>query len=285
MHQLPAAEPGPAPTVMAPVPHRVVTTRQETHDTWTLELEPLAESLGRFAPGQFAMIYAFGVGEVPISICSDPARPGAILHTIRAVGPVTNTICSSEPGTVLGLRGPFGVPWPISEREGSDVVVVAGGLGLAPVRPVIDHVLAHRDRYGRLVVLYGGRSPAELLFVEALQEWRARFDVEVEVIVDAAAADWLGKVGVVPSLVERAEFDPAAAVAMIVGPEVMMRFTVEALRERGMDSRDIYVSLERNMQCAVGHCGHCQIGPLFVCKDGPVFTHDAIGQWLRVREL
>jgi NAD(P)H-flavin reductase len=198
---------------------------------------------------------------------------------------VSGAICATEPGATLGVRGPYGTPWPITEREGSDVVVVAGGLGLAPLRPVVDHVLAHRRRYARLLVLYGGRSPAELLFVDALQEWRGRFDVDVDVIVDAAGSDWLGRVGVVPSLVARADFDPASAVAMIVGPEVMIRFTVEALCERGMDSRDIYVSLERNMQCAVGHCGHCQIGPLFVCRDGPVFRHDAIAPWLKVREL
>jgi NAD(P)H-flavin reductase len=270
---------------MVPSPHRVAAKRQETHDTWTLELEPEAEPLAVFAPGQFAMIYAFGVGEVPISICSNPARPDALVHTIRAVGPVSGAICATEPGATLGVRGPYGTPWPITEREGSDVVVVAGGLGLAPLRPVVDHVLAHRRRYARLLVLYGGRSPAELLFVDALQEWRGRFDVDVDVIVDAAGSDWLGRVGVVPSLVARADFDPASAVAMIVGPEVMIRFTVEALCERGMDSRDIYVSLERNMQCAVGHCGHCQIGPLFVCRDGPVFRHDAIAPWLKVREL
>jgi NAD(P)H-flavin reductase len=285
MHRLPAAEPAALPEAMVPRPHRVAVKRQETHDTWTLELEPEEAKLAPFAPGQFAMIYAFGVGEIPISICSNPARPGALVHTIRAVGPVSGAICATDLGATVGVRGPFGVPWPIAEREGSDVVVVAGGLGLAPLRPVIDFVLADRQRYGRLVVLYGGRSPAELLFVDALQEWRARFDVEVAVTVDAAGSDWLGKVGVVPSLVARADFDPETAVAMIVGPEVMIRFTVEALHHRGMSSEDIYVSLERNMQCAVGHCGHCQIGPLFVCKDGPVFRHDAIGPWLKVREL
>ena len=281
MHRLPAADPAAPPEAMIPSPHRVA----ETHDTWTLELEPQGPALAPFAPGQFAMIQAFGVGEVPISICSDPDKPGALVHTIRAVGSVSGAICASARGATLGVRGPFGVPWPIADYEGSDIVVVGGGLGLAPLRPVIDHVLAHRERFRRLVVLYGGRSPAELLFVKALQEWRARFDVEVDVIVDAAGSDWLGKVGVVPSLVARADFDTASAAAMIVGPEVMIRFAVEALHERGMRSEDIYVSLERNMQCAVGHCGHCQIGPLFVCKDGPVFRHDAIGPWLRVREL
>lgn len=270
---------------MVPSPYRVVAKRQETHDTWTLELDPLDRALPAFLPGQFAMIYAFGVGEVPISICGNRSRSGALVHTVRGVGPVSGAICATPPGGTLGVRGPYGTPWPIAEREGSDVAVVAGGVGLAPLRPVIDHVLANRERYRRLVVLYGARSPAELLFIDALQEWRARFDVEVDVIVDAAGSDWLGRVGVVPTLVARADFDPAASVAMIVGPEVMIRFTVEALRERGMKSPDIYVSLERNMQCAVGHCGHCQIGPHFVCKDGPVFRYDAIAPWLKVREL
>jgi NAD(P)H-flavin reductase len=273
------------PGVMTPVRHRVTAKRQETHDTWTLELEPEGAPLAPFGPGQFAMIWSAGVGEVPISISADRGRPGQLAHTIRAVGSVTRTICAAEPGDRLGVRGPFGTKWPIEEREGADVLVVAGGIGLAPLRPVIHHVLAHAGRYARLAVLYGARQPADLLYTDELESWGDRPDVDVAVTVDAAGRDWTGPVGVVTKLIERTDFDPGNTVAMVVGPEVMMRFTVEALREHGVAASDIYISMERNMQCAVGHCGHCQLGEFFICKDGPVFRHDLIERWLAIREL
>jgi NAD(P)H-flavin reductase len=270
---------------MSPVMHRVVTTRAETRDTCTVTLEPESEALPPFAPGQFAMIWSPGVGEVPISVSGDLARPGPLVHTVRAVGSATRRICSAQPGDRVGVRGPFGRGWPLAGCEGRDVVLVAGGLGMAPLRPVVHHVLAGRGRFGRLVVLYGARGPADLLYAEQLDRWGREQGVEVRTTVDAAGRGWTGSVGVVTRLIGRAEFDPANAVAMVVGPEVMMRFSVRELRDHGVPAGAIHVSLERNMQCAVGHCGHCQLGPLLVCRDGPVFGHDVVARWLEVREL
>lgn len=281
MARSPVAEPAHAAGPMVPVPYRVARRRRETHDSWTLELEPAGSaSVEPFAPGQFAMLSAFGKGEVPISVSALP-----LAHTVRAVGMVSAALCAARRGDVLGVRGPFGTTWPVEAAEGADVVVLVGGIGLAPLRPVVHHVLAHRERYGRVVVLYGGRSPEELLYTAELERWRGRFDVEVEVAVDQAAAGWQGRVGVVTTLVPRADFDAAHTLAMICGPEVMTRFAVAALRDRGVPAEAIFVSLERSMKCAIGLCGHCQLGPAFVCKDGPVFCWDAVEPLLAVREL
>jgi NAD(P)H-flavin reductase len=275
----------PAPEPMVPRPFRVERVRGETRDVWTLSLEPVEGPPLAFQPGQFTMLYAFGVGEVPISISGDPTRPGPLVHTIRAVGAVTRALCAVKPGATVGVRGPFGTAWPVREAEGRDVVVAAGGLGLAPLRPVIYHLLAHRERYGRVSLLVGARTPDDLLFPRGLEQWRGRFDFEVEVTVDSATPKWRGNVGVVTKLLSRASFDPADAVAMICGPEVMMRFMVGGLRSAGVPAGDCYVSMERNMKCAVGFCGHCQLGPEFVCKDGPVFPYARMESLLRVPEV
>jgi NAD(P)H-flavin reductase len=281
MASSPLAEPARAAGAMVPVPFRVTRRARETHDAWTLELEPAGgTALPPFAPGQFAMLYAFGKGEVPISVSALP-----LVHTIRAVGTVSAALCAAREGDVLGVRGPFGTSWPVEAAEGADVVILVGGIGLAPLRPVVHHVLAHRERYGRVVVLCGARSPEQLLYTAELERWRGRFDVEVHVAVDQAAAGWRGRVGVVTTLVPRADFDPDHTVAMICGPEVMMRFAVAALEERGVPAEATFVSLERSMKCAIGLCGHCQLGPAFICKDGPVFRWDAVEPLLRVREL
>lgn len=278
------------PAATHPAPFRVAHVRRETHDTWTLELVRAGPALGdaaaRFAPGQFAMLYAFGVGEAPISISDHSARQGErLVHTVRAVGAVTEALCALRVGDAIGVRGPYGTAWPLQEAVGHDVVIVAGGIGLAPLRPAIYHVLAHRERYGDVAIVYGGRSPDELLYVSELERWRARFDVSVHVTVDAAPADWHGRVGVVTTLLPRITFDPDKVMAMLVGPEVMLRFTAAALRDRDIPSTSIWVSLERSMKCGVGWCGHCQLGPLFVCKDGPVARLDRVERWMRVRAL
>jgi NAD(P)H-flavin reductase len=270
---------------MRPAPFVVKRARRETHDVVTLELRPEG---GRFPflPGQFTMVYAFGVGEVPLSISGDPGRPGVLVHTLRAVGAVTRAIAAARPGAVLGVRGPYGSAWPVEAAEGSDVVLLAGGMGLAPLRPVLYRILARRDRYGRVVVLYGTRTPQDLLFGAELAKWRKRFDLQVEVTVDRVPEGrWKGDVGSVVGLLPRASFDPAKAAAFVCGPEVMMRYGSAALRERGVPDARIAVSAERNMKCAVGYCGHCQLGPAFVCKDGPVFPWPALGPLLAVREL
>jgi NAD(P)H-flavin reductase len=275
-----APESGP----MVPVPFTVAGKRQDTSDTWTLELHPRAGARLAFAPGQFTMLSAFGTGEVPISISGDPGGDGPLVHTVRAVGLATQAICDAPLGDVLGVRGPFGRPWPMGEIEGADVLVVAGGIGLAPLRSAILALLARRERYKRVVLLYGGRSPEQLVYAAELDEWKAR-GLDVTVTVDSAGPEWVGQVGVVPRLVHRAHFDPAGAVALLCGPEVMMRFTVAALAKSGLESDCVYASMERNMQCGIGHCGHCQLGPTLVCRDGPVYRWSELERWLAIREL
>lgn len=266
-----------------PSPFRVGDRRQDTADTWTLTLEPLGDGFA-VAPGQFVMVYMFGVGEVPISVSGPPDSPGEpVVLTVRAVGAVTTAICNSEPGAVLGLRGPFGNSWPVETASGGDVLVVAGGIGLAPLRPVVLHALAHRSEYRAASVLYGARTPQDLLYTDELRRWRD--ELAVEVTVDAADTTWLGRVGVVPKLVAQADFRPDSVRAFVCGPEVMIHFTVDALRERGVPDERIFLSLERDMRCGVGLCGHCQLGPTLICRDGPVYTQAQVAQLMEVREL
>ena len=269
---------------MLPAAYRILRVRRETHDTRTLEIDA-GDGGFPFAPGQFNMLYAFGKGEVPISISGDPARPECLVHTVRAVGAVSGALAVLEPGQMLGVRGPFGSHWPMRAAETRDVVLVAGGIGLAPLRPALYALLGARGRFGRIVLLYGARTPADLLYRNELLHWRSGVDLALEVTVDAAGGDWRGHVGVVTTLLGNAEFDPDCAVAMVCGPEVMMRFAVRELLDCGMDPADVYVSMERNMKCAVGHCGHCQFGPVFVCKDGPVLPFDRIADLIGRPEI
>lgn len=273
------------PDPMVPTAYRVRRARRELADVATLELTPVAGEVPSFLPGQFNMLYAFGIGEVAISMSGDPVQPGAFVHTVRNVGVVSGAITKLGTGAVLGLRGPFGTAWPTAEAEGSDVVIVAGGLGLAPLRPAIYQVLANRGRYGRVAILYGTRTPSEILFRSELERWRRRLDVEVAVTVDHADATWHGAVGVVPKLIARAGFDPPHTVSMVCGPEVMMRFSATALLGAGVPANQIHLSMERNMKCAIGLCGHCQFGRDFVCKDGPVMDYARIADILTVREI
>jgi len=276
----------PWPDPMIPRAYRVDQVRQETSDTFTLELAPQdGKPEMSFVPGQFNMLYAFGVGEVPISISGDPGKPAVLVHTTREVGTVTRAMRRLKPGDTLGVRGPFGTGWPVTQARGSDVVIVAGGIGLAPLGPALYQVLAARKYYGRVVLLYGTRTPADILFRRELQQWHSRFDLEVHVTVDRAMGTWRGNVGVVTALIARAPFDPHSSVAMVCGPEVMMRFTVQELERRGVGLENVYLSMERNMKCAVGFCGHCQFGPTFICKDGPVFRYDRIQPLLAIREI
>jgi NAD(P)H-flavin reductase len=271
---------------MVPRIFQVRRIRRELHDTWTLELDPADGSLmAPISAGQFNMLYLFGIGEIPISFSGHPLRSGPLVHTIRAVGAVSRALCSLKRGSTVGVRGPFGAAWPLAECEGRDVILVAGGIGLAPIRPAVYHLLSRRKKYGRIALLLGARSPQELLYARELERWRGRFDLEVLVTVDSAIGDWQGDVGVVTTLIPRAAVDPSRAVALVCGPEVMMRFAVTALLARGIAGENIHLSMERNMKCAVGVCGHCQFGPTFVCKDGPVFRYTRIEPFLRIREL
>lgn len=275
-----------APDPMRPHLYAIRQVRSETADTFTMELAPANGTvLAPFGAGQFNMVYVPGVGEIPISISGDPATPGRLLHTTRAVGGVTKAMRALRRGATLGIRGPFGVGWPVREAEGRDVVIVAGGIGLAPLRPVLYTLLAERDRYGKIVLLYGTRTPADILFRRELEAWRARLDIEVYATVDRAMGRWHGNVGVVTSLIPKAPFDRMNAIAMICGPEMMMRFTAIKLEERGVAAASIYLSMERNMKCGIGLCGHCQYGPTFVCKDGPVFRYDRLKPLLATREV
>jgi len=271
---------------MLPVPYKVHSLRQETADTWTLEIEPLDGRLcPRFQGGQFNMLYAFGVGEMAISISGDPTWRGTFTHTIRAVGAGTQALCALQPGDLLGVRGPFGTAWPGKELEGKDVVIVVGGIGLPPLRPTIYTILANRERYGKVSLIYGARTPHDLLYLDELSLWRDKPDVNLLVTVDTAERGWFGNVGVVTTLIPKIQFDPANTVAMMCGPEIMMRYTIMELQKRGLTSESIYISMERNMKCAIGFCGHCQLGPYFVCKDGPVFRFDQLEPIFGKREL
>ncbi|MGB7982583.1 MAG: FAD/NAD(P)-binding protein [Candidatus Nanopelagicales bacterium] len=270
---------------MLPRPFRVERTRLDTRDTVTLFLEPLDGSPLEFAAGQFTMLHAFGVGEVPISICGDPTGPGPLLHTIRDVGTVTHALVTSAPGTTVGVRGPFGTGWGVADGIGGDVVIVTGGIGLAPLRPALLEVVAHRSDYARVILLYGARSPEDVLFAEDLRAWAEQHAIVVEVTVDYGPPSWTGRVGLVTTLVARAGFDPAHALALVCGPEVMMRYAATALVDRGVPTDRIRLSMERTMKCGVGLCGHCQLRELFLCVDGPVLGYDRLAPLMEVREL
>jgi len=273
------------PDAMVPEPWAVQRVVKETPDTFTLALKPTNGGRGGFQPGQFSMLWVFGVGELPISISGDPADGGSLTYTVRSVGPATQALVSREEGQSLGVRGPFGTGWPVDVAEGKDVIVVAGGIGLAPLRPVIYHVLGNRDRYGRLVVLYGARSPRDMLYRKELASWARQKDTQVLSTVDYGGVSWRGRVGVVTSLFKYVRLQSARTTAMVCGPEIMMRMVARELAARGVSPDDLYLSIERNMKCGVGFCGHCQWGPHFICKDGPVFPYARIAPLLDRYEL
>jgi NAD(P)H-flavin reductase len=277
----------PLTGVADPMVPRVV--RKRTRDlpgTVTLALEPTdGAPLPRYRPGQFTMLYVFGVGEIPVSISGDAADETQLVQTIRSVGAVSEAVTQLKPGDLLGLRGPFGTAWPTEELDGQDVVVVAGGLGLAPLRPSIYHLMNNRDRFGRVNVLYGTRSPEELLYRRELLSWRGRLDMHLGVTVDHAGRDWRGHVGVVTRLIPRLAIDVAHTTALVCGPEVMMRFAAAGLHDIGVPESSIWVSIERNMKCAVGLCGHCQFAGMFACKDGAVVRYDRVRRLLGLKEI
>jgi NAD(P)H-flavin reductase len=244
------------------------------------------------SPGQFNMLYVFGVGEVPISISAFPSASlrtgsgpdGSIAHTVRDVGAVTSSLTRLKKGDSLGVRGPFGSTWPVDQAKGGDVVLVAGGIGLAPLRPVVYSILARRGDFGKVALLYGARTPSEVLYPREIARWRNR-GIEVQVTVDRAVDPWEGEVGVVTRLIPKASFDPQNCIAMICGPEVMMRFAITELQQLGVGDDRIYISMERNMKCAMSLCGHCQLGPHFICKDGPVFPYSRMRDWFWRKEV
>lgn len=271
--------------------YRVASRREDTYDTVTMELAAEADPLPLFAPGQFSMLTAFGLGEVPISLSGlggghGEGGPAALRlqHTVRAVGAVTRSLCAARPGQLIGVRGPFGTGWDLESAAGHDLLIIAGGIGLAPLRPVLLAALEDRSRYGRLVLLVGARSPADLLYPDELETWRER-GVEVAVTVDRPDEGWHGNVGVVTSLLEPAAPAANQSTAFICGPEIMMRYAAQALIALEVPTQRIQVSLERTMRCGAGWCGHCQLGPLLLCRDGPVVTYDRASELMRIREL
>jgi len=266
-----------------PARYRVASRAAETHDTVTLGLEPVDDPIAPHRPGQFAMLYVFGSGEVPISISGEPGGPG-LVYTIRSVGAVTRALCEAGPGELIGVRGPYGTEWGVTDAAGQDLVVVAGGIGLAPLRPALLAALAARGQQRRVTVLIGTRTPDDLVFAGELETWREH-GADVRVTVDRAAAGWRGHVGVVTQLIDRVDVDPAATLALVCGPEVMMRLTARSLGARGVAADRIRVSLERNMRCGIAECGHCQLGPLLLCRDGPVISYRRAAALLTVKEL
>lgn len=272
---LPADAPFGAPRMVT-----IKARRRETRDTVSLDFD---DPVASYEPGQFNMLYAFGQGEVPISISAVKGR--CVTHTVRDVGLVTAALTRLRAGASMGVRGPFGVGWPLEASRGRDVVVVAGGLGLAPLRSAIHELLQRRADYGRVTILYGARTPDDLLFAREVERWRGRFDVDVHVTVDAAARGWRGDVGVVTRLFKRASVVPESSTALVCGPEVMMRFAAATLLDEGIDPSNIWLSMERNMQCGAGVCGHCQLGPVLICRDGPVLPLSRLTPLMAVKEL
>lgn len=272
-----------APIDVGP-PHAatVVSRVQESPTIFTLRLhldDPDAQAAFRFAPGQFNMLYLYGVGEVPVSIMSDPEEHDIIGHTIRALGRVTRGLSALQPGDRVGVRGPFGRGWPLQDLGGNDIVLVTGGLGCAPAVSVIHYVLRRRARFGKLVVIQGVKHADDLIWRMQYEQWAKLPDTQVLVAASEGAAFWPWHVGRVTELFGLARFNPERAVAMLCGPEGMMRAAAESLLGRGLPETHLYLSMERNMQCGVGRCGHCQFGGAFVCQNGPVFN------WAEVRDL
>ena len=267
---------------MTPELFRVKKRVLNNHNVVTLTLDPKQKF--HFLPGQFNMLYAFGIGEIPISISGAPQNPKELIHTIKNVGAVSQAIFNSEVKTQIGVRGPYGKGWPLNLAKGKDLILVAGGIGLAPLRPVLEYVSNNRDEFNKVILLYGARRKEDLLFQEDFARWRSN-QIECLATLDLGDPNWNGHVGLVTSLLNYIDFNPDKALAMICGPEIMFRFVSQDLIRRGMFEKEIYLSLERNMKCAIGNCGHCQLGPYFLCQDGPVVNYQKMKKLISIREL
>jgi anaerobic sulfite reductase subunit B len=261
-------KPGP----FVPSRYRVVDRKTETFDITTLWLEPVDQPIDAFKAGQFNMLTAFGVGEIAISISSAPGAPGAIEHTVRDVGAVSHALSQSAVGDIVGVRGPFGTDWGLESLDGVDVVVVAGGIGLAPLRGAMRFLAENKSRKRAVALRVGARLPDQIVFPDEIGRW-GEMGIDVAVTVDVADAGWTGNVGVVTQILAELPFDGAGAIALICGPEIMMRFSARSLVDLGVAPENIRVSLERNMQCGIAMCGHCQLGPYLLCRDGPVVPY------------
>ncbi|NOZ71430.1 MAG: Ni/Fe hydrogenase subunit gamma [Chloroflexi bacterium] len=276
---------GPSPMLTHPA--RILEIKEEAYAIATYWIEFEDEDLRgsyQFEAGQFNMLYLPGIGEAPISMSSDPAKPAVVGHTIRYAGNVTRAISRLRVGDVIGVRGPYGSAWPLERIKGDDLCIVTGGIGLAPLRPVIYHVLHNRADFGRVYLLYGARTPQDMLYEDEFEEWKAQ-GIELHLTVDRADPAWRGNVGVVPMLFYNLRLDPKKTTVLTCGPEIMIHFVIYEAMARRIPKERIYVSMERNMKCGVGLCGHCQFGPAFVCKEGPVFSYAAIEPFFGVEEF
>lgn len=275
-----------SPCAMSPVPYRVRRRVSENRDSSTVELEPVGRALSAPLPGQFMMMYAFGIGEIAISVSGLTTDTDAtITHTIRSVGSVSRALHDAQPGAVIGIRGPFGTDWGLRAAAGRDVVIVAGGVGLAPLRPVVLGILADRDAYGTVTLIAGARSRDDFLYGGELLRWADSGTIDVHLTVDVPVQGWSGEIGFVTEPLRRLPLRASNTTAFLCGPEVMMHNCATELMRKGLPASAIRVSLERNMQCGIGWCGHCQLGPLLLCRDGPVVGYDVAEPLLAVKEL
>lgn len=274
LHQTAASE-------WTPKTWTVLSRRQESIDAATIEIAPKFGALPAVNPGQFHMMYVFGIGEIPVSFSA--IKLASVEHTIRSVGPVSSALSNLKPGSEIGVRGPFGSSWDTDIDLNRDVLVVAGGVGLAPLKALVESILDHRSRHRNVHVLYGARDPESILFEAQLCEWSN--SINVLLTVDAASDNWRRYVGVVPALIDHVDFEPNRTTAFVCGPEAMMKYTIAKLKECGVSSADIYLTMERNMKCAIGLCGHCQYGGSFICRQGPVYTFETIEKIFNVAEL
>lgn len=278
-----ATQPVRSDPLLLPRIHRVVEVVPEIPDVVTLRVVPVEGSPPRFLPAQIGMVGAFGIGEAAISISSAPDETGYHDYTIRRAGAITGALTASEAGDELWVRGPFGRPWDL-DLDGCDVLVAAGGIGLAPLRSAVSALAAGRDRFGAVTVVVGARRPADLLYAGQYEQW-TQAGIDVVSTIDRPETGWSGPVGFVPTVIERLDLDPGRTAALICGPDVMMRLTADALISRGVAPDRIQLTLERNMQCGNGLCGHCQLGGLIVCRDGPVVRYPEVARSLAVEEL
>ncbi|MEQ9300074.1 MAG: FAD/NAD(P)-binding protein [Cyclobacteriaceae bacterium] len=277
---------GKSNIVWSPIPYRISAKRLENDNLFTLQLDPAGDmTIDPIAPGQFNMLYSFGIGEIPISVSSRLSSHPTLTHSIQDVGPVSKALTQLVTGDVVGVRGPFGTTWPIEKAKSKDILILAGGIGLCPLRPVIEHILDHRDQYGEVNVLFGTRHPDNIIYHSDIISWQSDSSINFQITVDHAFANWRGNVGVVTHLINKAIFDPANTAAFLCGPEVMMRFGVYSCLDAGVAEEAVHLSMERNMKCAIGFCGHCQLGPYFTCKDGAVFPYTMMKPYLNIPEL
>lgn len=260
----------------APYDAEILQRTQLTKDIFTLDFkftDPEVERNYQFTPGQFNMVYLFGVGEVAISIVSDPEQEKRYSHTIRQVGRITRGLAQLQPGDHIGIRGPFGRGWPLNEAENKDVLVITGGLGCAPSVSIIEYIIKRRENYKKLTVLQGVKHSADLIYREHYQRWSKLPDTEVLLAADKSAPGWAWHTGLITELLNDISIDPNDTLCLMCGPEAMMLAAINYLTQQQLPEQAIHFSMERNMECAIGHCGHCQLGGKFVCKDGPIFCY------------